>query len=277
MPDSIRQFTIGKAKISVINIGDILLPLAQYLNIPESEHHRQGLNTQTRAPIHGIHIQLPETSVLVDAGFYDVETYEAYALPDYTPPPSLVEQLASIDIQPESIEHVILTHRHWDHINGTTYRKNGDYVPQFPDATYYLGEQDWIRSEANRNAPSEVEYHTLRILDEHNQLQLIKEKTGIGEHIQIIPAPGETRGHQVLRLHSDGETFYCLGDIYHHPLEFANINWMVSWARPETTLASREMLLKDIVEHNAMLVATHIPEIGRLIQTENGLDWEQWA
>ena len=272
MPASIRQFSIGKARVSVINIGDIHLPFAQYLNIPETEHHRHSLKTQTRAPIHATHIQLPDMSLLVDAGFYDIENYSNYALPDYIAPPSLVKQLASIDIQPESIQHVILTHRHWDHINGTTCRKNGEYVPQFPDANYYLGEQDWIRSEANRNDPSEVEYHTLRILDEHNHLQLISEKTNIGEHIQIIPAPGETQGHQVVRVHSEGEIFYCLGDIYHHPLEFANINWMVSWARPETTLASREMLLNDIVEHNAILVATHIPDIGRLMQTGDGLD-----
>jgi len=274
MLKSMRQFQVGKATITVINIGDIHLPLAQYMNIPESEQQHYGLSQQSRAPIHNIHIQLPDTSILIDAGVYDVETETVYALPDYTPPPSLIEQLASIGIQPDNIEHVIITHRHWDHINGTTCEKDGVYVPQFPNATYYLGQQDWERSESNRNDPHEVEYRTLRILNEHNVLIQIEETRAIGNHVRIIPAPGETRGHQIVRLESEGEVLFCLGDLYHHPIEFLNREWMVSWARPETTLSSRDMLLKDALDSDARLIATHIPDIGRVISTENGMKWE---
>ena len=271
---SVRQFELGQAKISLINIGDIHLPLAQYLNVPESEHHHHGLAQQSHAPIHNIHIQLPNVSILVDAGVYDVETYPAYAIPDYVPPASLIEQLSEIGIQADSIDHVIITHRHWDHINGTTYQADAEFVPQFPNATYYLGRADWERSEENRNDPIEVEYHTLRVLDEHDVLQLIDAPQQINDHIEIIPAAGETQGHQIVRVQSDGKTLFCLGDLYHHPIEFRNIEWMVSWARPETTLVSREMLLKQALSDDALLIATHIPDIGRLIKMDDGLDWE---
>lgn len=272
-----RTFQLGKATISIFDIGDIYLPLAPYMNVPENDLTERtdlhGLKDQEVIPLQFTLIQLPETTVLVDAGIHDVENNPKYAIPDYVPPPSLVEQLAQNGVRLEDIEHVIITHLHWDHFNGTTVKENGVYVPQFPNARYYLGQIDWERAQEDLDDSEEVESYTIKVLHDHAVLEIVAEERDIGHGVSIIPAPGETRGHQIVRVHSVGETLYCLGDLYHHPVEFDHQEWMVSWAGPETTLASRAMLTKRAIEDNALLVAGHIPRVGRFKRVEGKIAW----
>ncbi|MEK7727776.1 MAG: MBL fold metallo-hydrolase [candidate division KSB1 bacterium] len=274
----VRSLQLGKAKVSIINIGDIYLPLAEYMNVPKTElairDDLRELAEQTRIPIHCIFFQLSQTSVLVDAGVYEVKTEPEYAIPDYEPPPSLVDRLIELGIQPEKVEHVVITHRHWDHFNGTTCDDGGEYVPQFPNARYYLGRADWERAATALQDPQSFEYRTLRVLHNHGMLELIDGNRDLGHGVQILAAPGETPGHQIVRVHSDGETFYCLGDMYHHPVEFAHPEWMVSWAASETNLVSRQALLKTAINERALLLAAHIPAIGRLQAISSGIAWE---
>lgn len=278
MPEFVRTLKLGNAKVTIINLGEIYLPLARCMNVPEAELHARAdlreLAEQTRIPIHCTHFELPQTSVLVDAGLYDVTTEPEYALANYTPPPSLRHQLAASGIRAEEIEHVIITHRHWDHFNGTTFEHNGEWAPQFPNARYYLSRVDWERAASALADPHSFEYRTLRVLHERRMLELVEGNRDLGHGVQILAAPGETPGHQIVRVHSEGETFYCLGDLYHHPVEFAHPEWMVSWAESKTNFASRQALMKAALNERALLLATHIPATGRLRSTPSGVAWE---
>jgi len=273
----IQQFTLGQATVSVINIGDLYLPLADNMTISATEMrkqpHSQPLLDLVRMPIYCVCVQLPKTTVLIDAGIYDVNTYPQYAIPDYTPPPTLIENLAQIGLQPEAIQHLIVTHLHWDHFNGLTVRKEGRYVPQFPNATVYLGQADWDAAQNALTDPTTLEYNTLRPLAEENQLHILTEATAITDTITVIPAPAETAGHQIVRIESAGETLYCVGDLYNHPVEFIYPDWMVSWSDPAATQKSRSAFVARALSENALIVAAHIRTIGRLQQTDAGIRW----
>ncbi len=169
MPEFVRTINLGNARITIINIGDIYLPLAGCMNLSESElvtlSDLQELANQKHIPIQFIHIWLPKTSVLVDAGVYDIPPDSEYAIPGYEPPPGLLDRLVELEIHPSKIEHVIITHRHWDHFNGTTIEENGQYAPCFPNARYYLGRADWRNGERHWMIPSQLitarlEYYT---------------------------------------------------------------------------------------------------------------------
>ncbi len=278
MPEFVRTLNVGKAVVSIINIGDIYLPLAGYMNVPKEElaarNDLHELAGQTLIPIHSIHIRLPQTSVLVDAGVYDVETEPEYAIPGYQPPPGLVDRLIELGVSLDGIEHVVITHRHWDHFNGTTFAQDGQFAPRFPNARHYLGQADWGRAETALQDPKSIEYRTLKVLHDRGRLKLVDGDRDLGNGIQIFAAPGETPGHQILRVQSEGETLYCLGDLYHHPVEFAQPEWKVSWAKSETILPSRKALTQRALDEGALLVATHIPAIGRLRRTASGVAWE---
>ena len=278
MSESVRTIKVGQAVVSIIHIGDIYLPLADHMNITradlKSRDDLHGLAEQDTIPIQFFHIQLPHTSVLVDAGVYDVDSDPQYAIPNYVPPPSLVDSLNEIGIQPEDIDHIIITHAHWDHFNGTTVEDKGQFIPQFPNATVYLGRADWEATETARQDAHSVESRTLQVLHDSGRLQLVDAQLDVVDGIQIIPSPGETRGHQIVRVHSDGETLYCLGDLYHHLSEFVEPDWMVTWADNEAIIDSRHALSKRAFAENALLVATHITLIGKLRDTGERIIWE---
>lgn len=273
-----RSFELGHANVHIINIGDICLALAPHMNIPEEELNSRddliSLREQSLAPIQMILVQLPESNVLVDAGIYAIEPDSDFHIEGYVPPPSLVEQLSSLGVSADQIDHAIITHRHWDHFNGTTIELNGQRVPTFPNAKYYLGKPDWDRATETLEDPESIESLTLAVLEEHKQLIKVDGDLDLEFGVEILATPGETRGHQIAKFSSGGKVLYCLGDLFHHEVEFMNIEWGVRWARSNLTIPSRKRVIEPALNEEAFLIATHIPGVGRIVQSGSGVKWE---
>jgi len=278
MSADLRTLQVGAATVTVINTGDLQINLADALNLTE-EARRSAAGAPLTQPIplptQCIHLALPETSVLVDASHYDVSPDSSFAIPGYQPPPGLLAGLAAIGARPEEIAHVIITHGHFDHYNGLTGLYDDLYAPTFPNARCYFGRLDWERpqtQEALRDLDS-LDARTLGLLHRHGLLDLTAGDHDLGHGLRIIAAPGETPGHQIVRLHSQGETLYCLGDLYHHIAEAEQPEWMVHWADVEANRRSRQALAAAALAEDALLIATHIATIGRLRQTPAGFAW----
>ena len=70
MHDDMRTIALGAAAVSLINVGDLQLTLAEIMPVPEKEWRPQysGIFDQpTFFPSQCVHIALPDASVLVDA------------------------------------------------------------------------------------------------------------------------------------------------------------------------------------------------------------------
>ena len=272
---------MGEARVTLINAGDMRLILARELEVPEELWRPKYAELFERAdicPSLSVYIEHQGAKVLVDANDYraTMEPDSQYALPDYSPPPAIPDQLASLGVQPEDITHMVITHAHWDHFAGTTLPTDGGYAPTYPQARYYLGAADWSDAEtqtALRDATS-LEARTLGVLHERGMLHLVEGPEQITEGIDILPAPGETPGHQVVRVHSGGETLYIVGDAFHHPIEVEHPDWMVGWADPAIMLATRRWLLQDALDEHALLTAAHIASVSHIIRADDGsLRW----
>jgi glyoxylase-like metal-dependent hydrolase (beta-lactamase superfamily II) len=112
------------------------------------------------------------------------------------------------------------------------------------------------------------------VLHRHGLLTLVEGELVLDSALSIVAAPGETPGHQILRLRAGGRTLYFLGDLIHHPIEIEQPAVMVDWAQPEATLASRRALAAAALAEDALLTATHIREVGRLRGTPVEVIWE---
>ncbi len=278
---SIRTLSLGEAVVTIFNIGDIYLPLVDHMKLPPGVPAREEdlaeFSNQATLPIHSIHIRLPTTSVMVDAGAYDVGADSEYEIEGYQPPPCLLKQMAAVAIEPKEVDHVVITHRHWDHFNGTTQEVDGENQPCFPNARHYISRVDWQDISELLEDSDSIESRTLGLLHGKGLLDLVDGNRELVEGLNILAAPGETAGHQIVRAHSGGEMLYCLGDLYHHPLEFEREDWMVSWADREKTMRSRAALTSSAIQERATLVSTHIRSAGTLTQTPRGARWEAVA
>ncbi len=278
MNSPLQEFSLGEALIRVFNVGDTRMNLPEMLNATEADwspRYRAHFAAPAQAPILCIHITLPTMTVLVDSGIYDFPESSPFALPNYSPPPGLPEQLAEAGLDLAAVEHLIITHAHGDHFNATTAEQNGAIVPAFPNAQLYLGRGDWERP-ATQDAlqrPDSLESRTFGIYQALGRLNLVDDVRAVGAGVQIIAAPGETPGHQIVRLQSGGQTLYCLGDLYHHVVEVEQDGWGVTWSDIATAQASRRAFAQRALAEDALLIATHISGVGRLAATDEGVRW----
>ena len=272
---------VGEAWVTLLNAGDMRLVLANELEVPEVLWRPRYADLFERpdvCPSLSVYIEYQGARVLVDANDYraTMTPDSQYALPDYTPPPDIPTQLASLGAQPDDVTHMVITHAHWDHYAGATSPTDGGYAPIYPQARYYLGAADWTDAEMQTALQDQtsLEARTLGVLHDRGALQLVEAPTEIGEGITILPAPGETPGHQIVRVRSQGETLYILGDAFHHPIEVEHPDWMVGWADAPVMLATRNWLLRDALADNALLTAAHIATLGRITRADDGsLRW----
>jgi glyoxylase-like metal-dependent hydrolase (beta-lactamase superfamily II) len=274
-----RTIQLGTATITVINVGDLAFRLSEVMNVPESEWrpgYAAGFEKPLSFPSQCMHISLPGASILVDAGDYAVAVSlnTPYVPPNYSPPPGLIAQLLERDVSPQNITHVIITHLHFDHYSGVTTERDGQYVPAFPNARYFTGRADWEDHETQEalKDPASLESRTIGVLHSAGLLELVEGDYDLLAAIRILAAPGESPGHQIVRVHSEGQALYCLGDLYHDPVEIEHPTWMARWADGEATLASRRKLVDLALAEDALLVPAHMSP-GRLQRTADGVRW----
>ena len=277
MQQESETLQIGGARVTALNAGNMRLLLSAEMAVPEAVWRPAYADLFERTgvcPSLSVYVEAPGARLLVDIGDYraTVTPDSEYALADYTPPPPITDQLASLGVQREDITHVVITHSHWDHYAGTTTVSDAGPAPTFPHATYYLGAADWADAamQTALRDPGSLEARTLGALHARGVVRLIEGRESIAAGIEILPALGETPGHQIVRVQSSGETLYIVGDLFHHSVELEHPDWMVTWADPTTMLATRRWLMRDAQAERATLIAAHLFGAGRIAATDSG-------
>lgn len=257
---------IGAARLNIISLGDLNYSLSMIMAVNEAEWRaRNGALFEQRLafPSQTVLVAVDGKSILVDAGDYQRFAKEApeYVDPKYSPPAGLTDQLQALGVSREEVSHVIITHAHYDHYSGVTTDKGESIVPAFPQARHFLGKGDWDWEEIRKAManPSSNESKTLGVVNRLGFLELVIGDKELARGVEIVSAPGESPGHQVLRVRSGGETAYCVGDLFHHWVEIENPGWMATWCDPTSNLRSRKMVLESALKENAILIPSHMP------------------
>ncbi len=143
--ENVRKVHVGDATVHIFNVGMLRADLAEWFGVERDagpEAFRADLAGDVAVPIQCIHIQSGKTSLMVDACVYDLTSESPHAIPGYEPPPSLVEQMDAAGIAVDGVQHVVITHAHFDHFNGLMQRDDGKPTPVFSNAQVYLGRAD---------------------------------------------------------------------------------------------------------------------------------------
>jgi glyoxylase-like metal-dependent hydrolase (beta-lactamase superfamily II) len=224
---------------------------------------------------HVAHIRLGAASILVDPGFGDPGE-DASWLDGLARTPGLIAGLRSIDVTPDQITHVLITHTHDDHIAGLTVEHDGERVPRFPHARHFLGRADW-EDNPNREDPASTLALHIGTVARLGLLDLVDGDREIVPGVTMIAAPGESPGHSIVRVDGGGAVCYLLGDLFHHGCEVAHPDWMSPWREPVPMHASRDRLFAAAVPIDATLVFAHerFPGWGHIVPTGTGYAWKR--
>ncbi|MFJ7995915.1 MBL fold metallo-hydrolase [Streptomyces sp. NPDC096310] len=188
-----------------------------------------------------------------------------------------LERLTAGGFPPDSVDLVILTHLHADHVGWNTRKADGAWVPTFPRARYLTSRTErefwagYAMDEARRQMfrDSVIPVERAGLLD---VVDVPAEGAEIVPGLRLVPTPGHTPGHVAVRLTSRGGTALITGDCVHHPVQLAHpaIGACVD-IDPRRSEATRHELLGALAGTDTLLLGTHFapPTAGRVITDGN--------
>lgn len=128
----------------------------------------------------------------------------------------LPERLAELDVDLASINHVVITHVHWDHVGWLVVNGGDGPRPTFPRARYHLHPADFAMAENQREGDQGRYWaEVFAPLAASGQLELASADRDLAPGVRLINAPGHTPGHRVVRATGGSQALLVVGDLVH--------------------------------------------------------------
>lgn len=235
-----------------------------------------------RACLQSFVIELDGRRILVDTGAGNDKERPGIPLFGGLRTPFL-ETLAAAGFSRESIDVVICTHLHVDHVGWNTMRVDGAWVPTFPNAQYVFSDPDreyWDPANRDRFPGKIGEAVNAGFFDDSVQpilerglARLVAGSTALLDGVYLDPAPGHTPGSQTLTIESRGQRAIFVGDILHHPLQVFCPDWNSIFCEdPERARATRRSVLARVAHEDALMIPAHFAgrHAARVARTATG-------
>jgi glyoxylase-like metal-dependent hydrolase (beta-lactamase superfamily II) len=178
--------------------------------------------------------------------------------------------LAEAGFPPESIDTVICTHLHVDHVGWNTRLVDAAWVPTFPQARYVVARPEWEHwSTAEDHWTQIVMADSVRPIFDAGLVDLVEVAHVIHDGIRFEPTPGHTPGHVSVRIASGREAAVITGDLVHHPGQFARPDWGSSAdSDPAQADRTRKAFMARYADTPTLIIGTHFagPTAGRLVR-----------
>jgi glyoxylase-like metal-dependent hydrolase (beta-lactamase superfamily II) len=260
----------NKEKVYAYNVGDLSIS-----TLPESQGNGNTRILVGTTPemlekylpggtfpnaVNAFFVKMPDKRILIDAGFGR----------------QLFDHLKGLDVTPEQIDVILLTHMHGDHIGGLL----RDGKKAFPRAEFYLSKVEhdyWANGDhAAQMAVINAYRDKLHLFDAQEPNDA---PADLIPGVQGLAAYGHTPGHTVFMFRSGDEQLLVWGDLTHAmkiqmPCPDVAVTYDVD---PTQAIASRKKILEYVSGNNIPVAGMHIayPGIGKVKPDgENGYIWE---
>ncbi|WP_081438494.1 MBL fold metallo-hydrolase [Pseudofrankia asymbiotica] len=179
------------------------------------------------------------------------------------PASPFLRRLAEAGFPPESIDVVVCTHVHFDHVGWNTRLVDGERVPTFPRAQYVFGEQEWnaVRdADLSTSLLASVERDVTWVIGA-GRATLAAADHRLTDEVSLLPTFGHSPGHVSVLIRSAGQQAVITGDAAHHPLQLLQAELAtVADGDAAQAVTSRLALIDRAVDTGAILFGTHFAE-----------------
>jgi glyoxylase-like metal-dependent hydrolase (beta-lactamase superfamily II) len=290
--DGFYRFKIGDFQATVISDGYGPIPVSILaVNATEAE-----LAPVLKANFMQPTIQITTNVLVVDTGRERILIDNGFGEklgPTFGSFPALEANLRRAAIAPESIDLVVTSHGHLDHIGGLL-TKSGALA--FPKAQFVFVDTEWnywtgsrYESEVNGSPmPDPFKKGTIIAARENlpavaDRSRFVKQGGEITSGVHYVAAPGHSPSHASILFTSGKEQFVYMADIAHNPVtSLQHPEWTpVFDYDPAQAIKSRKAILDRAATDRVMVLGCHFPfpGIGHVVRHDAVYHWEatQWV
>ncbi len=174
--------------------------------------------------------------------------------------------LGRAGVPPESVDVVVNTHLHSDHVGWNTWRVDDAWVPFFPNARYLFPEADFRFFEPGGTGHNEA---TALVFDDSiapvyaaGQVEMFGGDHQLSESVWLRPAPGHTPGSSVVWLDAGAPAVF-VGDLTHCPIQIPRPDDACAFdVDGPAAAATRRRIFTEAARRRASVVPAHYPGHG---------------
>jgi glyoxylase-like metal-dependent hydrolase (beta-lactamase superfamily II) len=275
---SIYRYRIGEMEVTAIYDGVWYRPIdekfirkANYADVQRAMSDAFMPEAKLATPFTMLLVNTGKKLILLDTGTGGQVASTAGAFS---------ENLIAAGINPKTIDQIVISHFHPDHINGI---KTKDNKLIFPNAEIMVPAAEWAfwSDDANmRAAPDglKIVFHNVRRIFNDIAKDVTRYEPGrvVAPGVETVAAPGHTPGHTVFAIQSGKDAMMVLSDTTQHPALFArNPEWEPQFDIDGAAAVTTRKKLLDRVAADRMLVTGYhfpFPACGHIVKTATGYE-----
>jgi glyoxylase-like metal-dependent hydrolase (beta-lactamase superfamily II) len=201
-----------------------------------------------------------ETNIVIDPGLGWGLDHNS----SYQDTSNVVTNLSIFGLRPEDIHHVVLSHLHFDHSAGCTFVDNSFKTRAvFPNAVYHVHRSEWEHAisevgHEKQNKGAGYRLDELYKLAAEERFHFLKEEIfELIPGISLIKTGGHSPGHMVVKIESNGQAGYFMGDLVPTEYHLNHYSMKLADLDPIQSKKAKTILLRQALKENAVMFFYH--------------------
>lgn len=265
-----RRWRVGDATVTKIvelegeGFGEFLLPDAKSRALsgigwldPGHIGPRGGL----KLSVHSFVVEIAGRRVLVDTNVGNGKRRKVPIWNNLSTP--WLGDLTRAGFAPDTIDSVICTHLHIDHVGWNTQRDGRQWAPTFPNARYIFvrDEYEFWRARLDDPARAELFFDSIDPVVAAGLVDLVDIDAELAPGLRFVATPGHTEHHAAVLIESAGAAAIITGDFLHHPAQLEYPAWSSSFdTSPDRSVETRHAWFNKLADERTLVLGTAFPD-----------------
>lgn len=173
----------------------------------------------------------------------------------------MIDSMRAAGVEPETIDSILITHAHPDHIGGIL---NKEGQPNYPNAHYYIQEIEWDfwfnQPPAPNVPPFFYEIARRQLEPVADRVEKVTAPCEIFPGLRMVPAPGHTPGHGIITIQSENQQLWYTADTVLSPLHLEHPDWLpVFDILPKEAEVSKQLVFDQASAEHVLVMGQHFP------------------